>query len=35
MNGTTVSLGYLNNQTDMDWVFMNKFVLGTIQGGLF
>ena len=29
MNGTTISLGFLNNQTDMDWFFMNKFVLGT------
>ena len=35
MNGTTVSLGFINNQTDMDWVFMNKFVLSTIQEGLF
>ena len=28
-------MDFKDNQTEMDWVYLNKFVLGSIRGGLF
>ena len=35
MNGITVRMDLEDNQTEVDWVYLSKFVISTIQGGQF
>ena len=35
MSRLTVEWSLKDNQTEMDWIYQSKLVLGAIQGGMF
>ena len=33
MNGITIRIDLEDNKIEVDWIYLSKFILGTIRGG--